>query len=399
MPSAHALLSPSASKRWMTCAPSARLESAEPDKGSSYAREGTLAHAMAEALLTSALQAGWDAWPDNADSLAGFVGPELRQAEAEGYDAQDMLRTVSDKYCSIVWADYLTAKEWDPEAVLLVEATLKLDDFIPEGFGSSDAVIIYGRNLRVYDLKYGQGVKVDADHNTQMMCYAVGAMHGPGELYPVMYVAMTIIQPRLSHVSTWGLPADLLESWAVTELAPKARKAYQGEGARMPGDHCKFCRVAARCRALATFAQVTKEQASDPSLLTPDELSDLLHRLGTLRTFISSVEDYAMGKAMQGDPVPGWKLVEGRSSRVVTDPGQLAYVLNVEGYKDEDIMKPAELRTLTDLERIVGKKVFAALAEPYITRKAGKPTLVPADDPRPAYSPAESAAQDFADLS
>jgi len=411
MPSAHALLSPSASKRWMTCPPSARLEAGEPDKGTSYTREGTIAHAMAEAILVHALCEGWQAWPifdevkpslqqSFADpAYDGLLAEQFAEAKAEGLDPWPMAETVWDRYCLIVYNDYLAALREDACAVLLVEAELKLDDFIPEGFGSSDAVLIWDDKLAVYDLKYGQGVKVDANHNTQMMCYALGALRGPGECYPVHFVSMTIIQPRLSHVSSFTMEAELLDAWGRHELAPKARKAWDGEGQRVPGEHCRFCKVAARCRALAAYSEVLMKQAQDPALLTLDELSDLLHRLGTVSAFVSSVESYAMGRALAGEDVPGWKLVEGRGSRAITDPVKVAEALRGAGYKDEDIYQAPSLRTLTELEKLTGKKAWAAIAGDLVVRKAGKPTLVPADDPRPAYSPAESAAQDFADIS
>lgn len=405
MPTFHALLSPSSSKRWMTCTPSARLEAQEPDKETAYAEEGTIAHAVAECQLDYYLARNAelvyeDAWAECSkfhtfdSQLDGLAARCLEK----GFDYRDIFETVHNRYVAIVWATYIAARNADPDAELLVEATLKLDDFIPEGFGSSDAVIIAGHSLQVFDLKYGQGVKVDANHNTQMMCYALGAIHGPGETYPVEDVTMTIIQPRLSHVSSFTMKADLLESWGHTELAPRASKAFWGNGSRVPGDHCKFCRVAARCRALATYASVLEAQGADPALLSMDELSDMLHRLGALRTLISSLEEYAMSKALAGTPVPGWKLVEGRGSRVITDPEGAAAALAQAGYTEADIYKPAELRTISELEKLTGRKAFASLLGSYVTKKAGKPALAPEDDPRPAFSPADSAARDFEDL-
>ena len=197
MPSEHALLSPSSSARWIACPPSARLEAQVPEKDTVYTREGTIAHAMAEAILKGALESGLQTWPDDYSLLVSLGGPDLlrcyNDAEGECLDPSEMMQTVADNYCRTVWEDYQKALSEDPEAQLFIEQKLKLADYVPEGFGSSDAVLIYGHTLGVYDLKYGKGVRVSAIGNSQMMCYALGALLGPGELYDIFQVAMTII--------------------------------------------------------------------------------------------------------------------------------------------------------------------------------------------------------------
>ena len=393
MPSSHAILAPSGSSRWMHCTPSARLEAQEPEKETIFTREGTIAHAMAEALLLGALKAQQQLreyddekrleWPETREHLIEMGGNALTQCfnrcEGEGLDPEEMLRIVSEHYARLVWEDYLDALYRDPEAVLLVEARLKLDEFIPEGFGSSDAVIIYGRTLCVYDLKYGKGVKVSAVGNTQMRCYALGAFLGPGELYDINEVSMVIIQPRLQWVSNDIITSEALMDWAIDELRPAAVAAYQGEGEFNPGEHCRFCKVAPRCRALAMKAS-SLDIDRDHDLMDNDDIAETLRSLPAVKSWIANLEAYALEQAMAGTPIPG--------------PDQTAAIdaLRKAGLAEDSYLRPRELKTISDLEKLLTKKGFNSILGQYVVKPQGKPTLVEDTDPRPAMN---SAKDDF----
>ena len=413
MPTDHAILAPSASKRWMACAPSARLEAALPQKDTAYTREGTIAHGMAETLLRTALEQGWTGWPadypstfrfaydavtgDKGGTIAG-LGEDLRhrvdEAVAEGLDPWEMMATVSDHYCKYIWEDYLDAKYRDPDAVLLVEQRLKLDEYIPEGFGSSDAVIIYGKTLCVYDLKYGKGVKVSAERNPQMMCYGLGALLGPAELYDIEEVCLTIIQPRLQWWSNWNIEAVRLLEWAKGTLKPRAELAYRGEGDYVPGDHCRFCAVAPRCKALAMQAYALPVDR-EGGLMDDDELALALKSAAAIKSWIAGLEAYALERALEGKTVPGFKVVEGRSVRQISDPEAAMKALEDAGFAEESYLRPKELKTISDLERLLKKKGFQELLGQWVVKPQGKPTIVPDDDPRPAM---DSAKDDFKDI-
>lgn len=414
MPTAHAILAPSGSSRWMKCTPSARLCSQEPQKDTIFTREGTIAHAMAEDLLLTALDQNWDEWrEDYAEKfriaqeslkagkggiIAGVPAEDLRRqiADAEdlGLDPWEMLSIVSEHYCRIVWEDFLDAKYRDPEAVLLVEAQLKLDEFIPEGFGSSDAVIIFDRTLSVYDLKYGKGVKVSARGNTQMRCYALGAYLGPAELYDIKEVSMVIIQPRLQWVSVDALTSDELMDWAENELRPAAVMAYQGLGSFAAGEHCRFCPIAPRCKTLALQASVAKDIDRSADLMTNEQIADILRKVGTLKSWISNIESYALDLALSGTPVPGFKVVEGRSLRTIPDQAAAVKALAAAGLDEDSYLRPRELKTISDLEKLLTKKGFATILGQYVVKPQGKPTLVEDTDPRPAMN---SASDDFSE--
>jgi len=417
MPTTHAILAPSASKRWMTCTPSARLEAQVPSKETSYTREGTIAHSMAEAILRSAVDSQWRSWDDeypakfkiayeavNASKKSRIAGhgEDLRKAvdEAlqEGLDPWEMLDTVYHNYCRFVYEDYLKALLEDPEAVLLVEQKLVLTEYIPEGFGSSDAVIIWGNTLAVYDLKYGKGVKVSARNNTQMKCYALGAILGPGEMYDLAIIKMTIIQPRLQWVSTdestyW----DILK-WASEELRPAAVLAFQGGGDFVPGDHCRFCNVAPRCKAFAAMATRLSQEAlqhADAALMTNEEIAGMLRSMTGLKSWMSGLEAYALEKALAGESFPGFKVVEGRSNRAISDPAAAMEALQNAGFEETSYCKPKELKTISDLEKLLKKKGFQELLGQYVIKPQGKPALVEDTDPRPAMNTTASAMEDF----
>lgn len=397
MPSAHAILAPSASKRWLACSPSARLEQLLPNKETSYAREGTQAHSIAEKLLTALKEDELAYSPDETvfSLMEDTVDFESERAECAelGVDFQEMYETVAMNYVKIVYEDYLVALKNDRDAILLVEAQLKLSDFIPEGFGSSDAVIIGSGVLRVYDLKYGKGVQVSAEGNTQMMCYALGAYYGPGELYEIDKIQMTIIQPRLNWISSARTDLTSLLTWGWKVLKPGADKAFKGLGDLCAGEHCKFCNAAALCPALRKRATTATEIPAD--LMTNEELGKALEDAESVEIWLKAIKDYSLDLALKGETIPGWKLVEGRSLRTIKDQQAAEKALQDAGFEPADYNKPAELKTITDLEKLLTKKGFKTLLGDLVVKPQGKPTLAPLSDKRPEFS---SAKNDFKDL-
>lgn len=394
MPTSHALLAPSASKRWMACPPSARIESLLPEKDTVYSREGTIAHSVAEFMLRRyrdrQLLPASDIWQEQQAWGEEEWINLASEATLQGFDFKEIVETVHENYVKVVMEDYLTAQAQFSDAQLFVEAPLKLGAFIPEGFGSSDAVIIYNSTLQVYDLKYGKGVRVSAKDNPQMRCYALGALCGPAELMDIKTVIMTIVQPRLQHVSSEALTADQLYVWGVNVLKPAAEKAWEGKGEPVPGEHCHFCKAAAQCPVLRQMAEETAATGRKPELMSPEELSDCLTKLPVIKDWVSALEEHALAKAMDGETIPGWKVVAGRSIRKISDPDAAEDVLIKAGFGPEDYFKPSELKGISDLEKLMGKKSFATLLGPYVTKPQGKPTLAPIDDPRPEYSQAEA---------
>ena len=372
-----------------------------PEKDTAYTREGTIAHAMAEGILRDLLDQNLDHFPDAAEYLTSRGGIILAEfcktAEHEGLDWKEMAETVYEHYVRLVYEAYLGAKLEDSEALLLVEAKLKLTEFIPEGFGSSDAVLIYGDTMEVFDLKYGKGVKVEAKKNAQMMCYALGAYCGPGELYDITHVRMTIIQPRLHHESSWTMTAPDLLNWAYNTLRPAAQKAFKGEGEQVPGDHCRFCKVAAKCRKLADYTLRITEKQTEPGLMSLEDIALILPHFSTIKSWINSVEEFALEAALEGDTIPGYKVVEGRSVRKISDMRTAQERLDSAGIDPESYLKPRELKTITELEKTLTKKGFNTILGDLVIKPEGKPTLVEESDAREPMNRTGNAFKDIID--
>ena len=393
MPGAHAILSPSASKRWMECPPSARREALLPEESSPYAVEGSLAHRIAEVMLTA--YRDLDLLPMTADDLLqveeGTVAADLRQLQQEcseaALDYNAIAGTVHDGYVLLVYEEYQAFRRADKDTRLLVEARLNLRSFIPEGFGSSDAVIIGNDTVSVYDLKFGKGIKVDAVNNPQMMIYALGAVYGPADDYVVHDIRMTIVQPRLAWYSRFETTFEGLTHWGKYTLRPAAAKAFEGAGEYRPGAHCRFCRVAPSCRVCEAYSRALRETFQDPSDLRDDELGYVLAQLDVLRGWAAKVETRAMDLLQQGKPVEGWKLVEGRSVRKISDQDAAIERLKAAGIDLDTVLKAPELKGLTDPEKVLRKSGLQTILGDLITKSQGKPTLAREDDPRPAMTP------------
>ena len=365
---AHALLSASASSRWLACPPSARLESRFPDGQSPYAAEGTQAHALAEGMLQ----------PYTEDGRVPFTlsGPEW---------PKDMLDYV-DVYVSIVLEKLNEARKKTPDAVLLVEQRLDFSPWVPEGFGTGDAVVISDNTLEIIDLKYGKGVPVSAEDNSQMRLYALGAFHNYGILYDFDRITMTIVQPRLDSVSSQTVDLKDLLDWG-DKVKLVAAKAWRGEGEYCAGPHCRFCRAAVRCKKLAEYnLDCLRYEFMAADLMDPEDIVEVLKVEADVTSWLKTVKEYALDQAVNhGEKFPGMKLVEGRSVRTITDEKGLAQKLTEEGYTN--IYKPVTLKGITDLERVCGKKNFVKLAGEFVTKPPGRPVLVPENDKRPVWAP------------
>lgn len=370
----HALLSASSASRWMSCTPSAIAESAYPDKGSEFAREGTLAHAIAALKLKRVMDMDTDAEEKEIAELS----PLYHTGEMEEF---------TDGYVEFVLDRWRDARQDSGISDLLVERRLDFSCYVPEGFGTGDAVIVTDGTLEIIDLKYGKGVKVSAIDNPQMRLYALGAIDFYDYAYNIDTIRMTIYQPRLANISTEEMPVSELRKWAEEELAPLAMLASKGRGTRKPGDHCRFCKAAADCTALARKSLETF-YLGEGDYLTPDVMArEVLPKIPMLQSWIDRVKEASLERALRGEEFPGWKVVAGRSTRKITDPTQLVVRLTAEGFESGHLFRPQELRTLTDLEKIVGKKRFAEVCGDCVEKKPGKPTLVPETDKRESLDP------------
>lgn len=378
----HALLSPSAAHRWMNCTAAPLLEKDVEDKGSTFAEEGTLAHAYC------------------AKKLKEFLGLSVDEEKAEIAQLDEQYHSgemdeYTDTYKTIVLEKFNAARAKTKDAQLLVEVKLDFSHYVPDAFGTSDAIIIADGVMEVIDFKYGKGVKVSAVENPQMMIYALGAWDLFNFEYDIRKVRMTIVQPRIDNLSEFELDAADLINWAVDELQPKANEAYAG-GKQKPGNWCQFCKVKANCKALSSMCIEAQQANPDPRKISKEVMeSTILPLLSTFKTWLTGVEEYSLEQALSGVQYQGFKIVEGRSIRKITNPTAVMELLVKEGFAKESYIKPTELRSITDLEKLIGKKRFGAICAEYINKPQGKPTLVPESDKRPAFN---QAADDFKDI-
>lgn len=382
MPSKHAKLSASSAARWINCPGSVALSDRLPaPESSSYADEGTLAHAIAEAKLR---QATGEITPEEYER-------ELdRLKESEYYCAE--MDEATDFYMDTV-LEHLAAAGSDAE--LMVEQQFSLAKWVPEGFGTSDAVIIGGNAIEVIDLKYGKGIKVDAVGNPQLRLYGLGASALFGDLYDFDTVRTTIIQPRLDHVSTEEQPLKELLLWAEDDVAPRARMAMDGTDYLACGDWCRFCPAKAVCRKRAEYnLELAKDDFKQPPLLTDEEIDEVLKRAEEFQRWSNDVQEYALQEALAGKHFDGWKLVEGRSNRKYADELKVAQTLMAAGY-DEAMLYERKLYGITAMEKLVGKKKLTQTLGELIIKPAGKPVLVPESDKRDAINTTAAAQADF----
>ena len=369
MATKHAVLSASSSERWLNCPPSARLCETYEDKSSDYAAEGTDAHALAEARLKQALGIPTE---DPVENLTWY-NAEMEDC-AQGYAAYvvELLET---------------AKQTCSDPVVMIEQRVDFSRWVPGGFGTGDCICIAEGLLNIVDLKYGAGIEVSADHNPQMMLYALGALEIFDGIYDIDTVRMTIFQPRKSNVSVYEMEkTDLLE-WADTDLTQKAKLAYEGQGNFHCGEWCRFCKAKAECRERAAVnLALARYEFQAPALLDDEEIADILGKVDALTAWASDVKEYALQQAVSGKEWIGWKLVEGRSNRKYTSEAAVAATVEGAGYD------PYERKVLgvTAMQKLLGKTRFEKLLAPYIEKPQGKPTLVPESDKRPAMNTAKN---------
>ncbi len=362
----HSIYSASGAHRWMNCPPSAQLEQQFPNETSSYAEEGTAAHDLAEHKLKKALK--------------------MRSKKPTSPYHSDEMDEMTDLYVEYCLELIERSKENCSDLQILIEQKLDFSDYVPEGFGTGDLVVVGNGTVHVVDLKYGRGVIVSAEKNPQMMLYALGALSLFDMLYDIEKVSMTIVQPRVDNFSTWEITVEELLKWAEEELKPKALLASTGGGEFCAGDHCRFCRAKNQCRARAVKnLELLKYEFQDPALLTDEEIAEIIGLADELAKWAGDIYTYATALAInEGRAWDGFKLVEGRTRRKFTDEEAVAETAKEAGYTA--IFKQS-LITITEMEKLMGKKKFNDILGNLVEKPKGKLTLVPETDKRQAVDP------------
>ncbi|EHN13414.1 DUF2800 domain-containing protein [Clostridium sporogenes] len=360
----HAFLSASSSHRWIPCPPSVKLEESFENKSSVFAEEGTAAHALSEYKLKK------------------YLGEKVKKPKSE-FDEKEL------EYYTGIYFDYaceliLEVKARIKDPIILVEQRLDFSNYVPEGFGTGDLVIVADGILDIMDLKYGKGVEVSAVNNPQMMLYAIGALNLFDSLYDIEKVRMTICQPRIDNISTFEITVEELIKWAEDVVTPKAELAIKGEGDFCAGEHCRFCRARFNCRARAEEnMKMAQYDFRKGPLLTEDEITEILSNIGEFQKWAKDIETYAFDKAInENKKWTGFKLVEGRSIRKYSDEEAVSKALIEAGFA-EDVIYSKSLLGITAMEKAIGKKKFKELLKDLVYKPQGKLTLVVESDKRP----------------
>lgn len=380
---AHALLAPSAAHRWLNCTPSARLEEKfGRNSTSAYAEEGTIAHELCEVRLAGAIGTLTGAQYDEA------LEAVFSKAMTAGVYSEEM-EEATDNYVETCLSLYNELKSKHDICDILLETKINLTGYVQDSFGSIDCLIAADNTIYIVDFKYGKGVIINADHNHQMMLYALGAIRKLDTTYNIKDIAMLIVQPRANNFDRFDISASDLLDWAEKELKPKARLAYDGSGELEPGAWCQFCGVRQRCRALyEQQMQIAKYVFTEADLLCDEELVNIVLRSDALVKYVNSVREYVYKQMEQGHKMPGLKFVAGRRTRVWKASEQEVYKTLHDAFNldDEDLFVK-KLAALTAIEKMVGKKAFAEATKSIIGYKEAAPSMVPVSDKRDEYVP------------
>lgn len=382
--SSHALLSPSSAHRWLNCPLAPRLEAQLPEQTSEYAREGTIAHSVCEIAAKKHFK----------KAKAAEYNKEIKKLKSNEFWNDEMLHT-ADTY-----VEHLAerAMGFENEPYIAFEVNVDISDYVPEAYGRCDCVMFGGDTLVITDYKHGKGVPVSADHNPQLMLYALGAL----KLYQPLFgnalknVEVFIDQPRISSYEGWRCSTGELLDWG-EEIKPKAQMAFMGFGEYHAGEWCRFCRANGICKAqadqqLGAFNDFGTAVGNPNALLTPEQMGDVLERGKTLVEWYGEVQKKALEAILNGEHIPGWKCVEGRSTRVWSDQDKALETLQKSGI-DRAVIYDSVPKSLAQLETMLGKAKFAELVGQFVVKPQGKPTLASASDARKEFS---SAAADFA---
>ena len=349
---AHAVLSASGSKRWISCPASIRLEVAYPaDTGSSpFAKLGTTAHALAEYCLTNSII--------DVDSHFGktFEGIKVDQ---------EMVEAVQQ------YVDYVNLEAQDAEEYL-IEQRVSLSSIREDMFGTADAIVITKDGVcNVIDLKYGAGIRVSAFENTQGLYYAAGVMMKYGKRYDIHTYKITIVQPRMDNISEFSLTAGKLNQWIENVLKPAVLATEDPLAPLNPtAGGCIWCKAKPDCHALAEFSFAQAVEGFDtispepkikkPDFITSKQLSIIYSNLPLMKMFIKTIESKVLLDLQNGKTVEGFTLVEGRSSRCWKDEAAVEKLLRKKHLVSK-IFTPRKLLSPTQAEKMlgVGKHILA----------------------------------------
>lgn len=399
-PETHAKLSASASHSWLNCPQYIKVQELFPESTSSYAEAGRLAHSIAEYKARSYFL--------EPVGKRGYNARLKKFAAEPSYDPA--MEEATELYLETLKEQAMT---FSAPPFVALETRVDYSEYAPDGFGTADCIMIGGGRIVICDYKNGAGVPVEAEHNSQMMLYALGALASFRPIYgdTITTAHMVIIQPHAGGVKEWEISVEDLTRWGHEVVAPRAKTALEGAEPARPGDWCRFCKGKSQCAARAKqMLEVGKQYQTAPAagseklppkydgpLLSDEEVGAALSAGAGLVAWYKDLQDYALLACLDGREIPGFKAVEGRGSRDWGDDPDAAFRVLQERGVAEAMLYERKPVTAPALEKALGKKLFAEVADGLVRKQQGKPTLVPASDKRPPYNAAEAAFQPVLD--
>lgn len=374
MPDKHAKLSCSSSMRWINCPGSVHLSEYFPQSTSIYADEGTIAHLYLEESVKDDPQGRQAA----LDKAAAFY-----KEHPEMGDSANSVRDNIDAMMAWILSEYQKEKAADPAVEVYSEQQVDLTAYIPDGFGTTDVTIARTGFIHIIDLKYGKGVPVHAEGNTQLRLYALGMLEMLDMIYDIRQIRMTIYQPRLSNISTDEISASDLREWGSKVIRPAARLALSEDAPFSAGSWCQFCPARKTCRCRADH-MMTLENYRIKTTLTDGEIGHILGEIDDLTKWAEDLKAAALTKIQEGGDIPGWKVVEGKSNRKFKDGTEekaIVAAARKAGF-EKALLYETKMLTLSQIEKLMGKKTFTEALGQYVVKPQGKPTLAPESDKR-----------------
>lgn len=382
----HALLSASSAHRWLACTPSAKLEEQFPDTTSGAAKEGTLAHELAELKVRNYFYTTDFGKRKLNAAIKKLQKEELWQDEMMGYTDQYL-----DYIKVVAMADRIQGRAE-------IEKRVDYGKWAPGGFGTADCLLLKGNQLHVFDFKYGKGVPVSAEENPQMMLYALGARDMYSLLYHFEEFHLHIIQPRIDNVSEWSCTEEELLKFG-SYVQERAALAIEGKGEFCPGEsQCRFCRARQQCRARAeenVRLAFETDKGKLPPLISSEDAGRYLTLGEDVKKWLEDLKEWALAECLAGKSVPGWKAVEGRGSRDWTNMDAAFEMLTKSGLAEEAVLWEKKPLTLAQVEKLLGKKDFQDVVGEFVVKNPGKPALVKESDKREAITNKVTAAEAF----
>lgn len=380
MPDKHAKLSCSSSMRWINCPGSVHLSEFFPSTSSIYADEGTIAHLYLEKSVKDDPQGRQAA----IDKAAAFY-----KEHPEMGDSANSVRDNIDAMMAWILSEYQKEKEADPAVEVYSEQQVDLTAYIPDGFGTTDVTIARTGFIHIIDLKYGKGVPVHAEGNTQLRLYALGMLEMLDMIYDIRQIRMTIYQPRLSNISTDEISASDLREWGSEVIRPAARLALSEDAPFSAGSWCQFCPARKTCRCRADH-MMALENYRIKTTLTDGEIGHILGEIDDLTKWAEDLKAAALTKIQEGGDIPGWKVVEGRSvRRFSADEATIVSASEKAGFA-KALLYETKMLSLSQIEKLMGKSTFATALGEYVEKPQGKPTLAPISDKRPSITGASA---------